>query len=463
MPLKYQILITPAAMILILCGLVWFTLDHYADIARQNEVIRQWGRITDRMHVAIAAAQRMQALAQKLQTSSDEARDEFDFSYLEQYRIFSDSVTYPECADKMSEETRQFVEASEQVVAFKDNLDPGLINTRLQQLIPRLESVYNSFWAQKRSAYIDYYDNVKITGGQLVNVSVAVLASCVVLGAVLSFWTITTTRRRLAAVTNRAKGVCAGDFSSSVITEPPPHIRDEVDELSSCLYRMTERLINVVAVEKVLQGAENERKRIAMDLHDQTLSDLTHVARQIESLQLRGHTDAEQLRQALSALETAVHATQTNVRRIIDDLHPRSLDLLGLESALTAYLMNCAQGEHAPQYYFKFDSTIETALNDFQRLSLYRIAQESLHNVLRHSGCTEFEVVFRMLNNEVIMTIEDNGRGFDTQQLSRSPGRGLINIEERAKAINAQVRWDKSRFSTGTLFELRLPLTQHHP
>jgi len=83
MPFKYQILVTPLTMILLLTRLVWFTLGKHGEIDEQNEVIKQWGRITDHLQIAIAAGERLKDLSLKLQNSPFEKLDELSFTYLE--------------------------------------------------------------------------------------------------------------------------------------------------------------------------------------------------------------------------------------------------------------------------------------------------------------------------------------------------------------------------------------------
>jgi signal transduction histidine kinase len=102
----------------------------------------------------------------------------------------------------------------------------------------------------------------------------------------------------------------------------------------------------------------------------------------------------------------------------------------------------------------------ELRLSRLARVTLYRIAVEAIHNVQRHASASRLEVGLERRGDNLVLAVEDNGRGFDF--VPRLPGefggRGLHNIRERARAIGAQVTWGPARFSSGTRFELQLPL-----
>jgi len=79
-----------------------------------------------------------------------------------------------------------------------------------------------------------------------------------------------------------------------------------------------------------------------------------------------------------------------------------------------------------------------------------------VNNIVRHAHATRYEIEVRRDGDDLTLIVEDNGVGFDYEQARRNGGHGLTNIEERAKTIGAGFRWGKSRFTSGTRFELRL-------
>ena len=140
----------------------------------------------------------------------------------------------------------------------------------------------------------------------------------------------------------------------------------------------------------------------------------------------------------------------------MDDLHPQTLDVLGLNAALQSHIETHqnGNGHSVESNYYASDLAEELILAKSVQLQLYRIVVEAVHNVYRHSGATRYEVNFDVANKHIILSVEDNGCGFT---LSKDAlGRGLHNIQERARTIGATVEWRPSRFSSGTRFELKM-------
>jgi signal transduction histidine kinase len=229
-------------------------------------------------------------------------------------------------------------------------------------------------------------------------------------------------------------------------------VRDELDDLALSINRMTEQLIRVVGTEKLLEGAEEERRRIAMDIHDQTLSDLSSILRGLQVLQKQ-----EICRDQAEALEDELKGAIADLRHLMDNLHPQTLDILGLGAALQAHLERYVGKGDMPEYHLYISPEVDSAgLPRLSKLTLYRIAVEAIHNVIKHARASRYEVNLDLRADQVVLSVEDNGVGFDTRQVTQGGGRGLNNIRERARAIGGQVAWSPSRFSTGTRFELTL-------
>jgi signal transduction histidine kinase len=193
-----------------------------------------------------------------------------------------------------------------------------------------------------------------------------------------------------------------------------------------------------------------------MDIHDQTLSDLASVRRGLEQLETSAAGDT-----AVAPIEADLQRAITNLRTIMDDLHPQTLDILGLPAAIEAHLERVAGSGHLPEFHFLGGTGLsQLPLSRLVKVTLYRIAVEAIHNVQQHASATVLEVGLERRGDKLVLAVEDNGRGFDfTPRLPRSAGgRGLHNIRERARAIGARVAWGASRFSSGTRFELQLPL-----
>lgn len=284
-------------------------------------------------------------------------------------------------------------------------------------------------------------------------VTIIVLGVAILLGIFLSLAFARHILRRIQVLSESAARITAGEFFPP---DAPEVVRDELDGLAVSINRMTDQLIRVVSAEKLLEGAEEERRRIAMDLHDQTLAELSSVRRKVELLKQEASCDVE-----VEAIEEDLQKAMTNLRVVMDNLHPQTLDILGLPAAVESFLeKNCAAGPQ--EYHFLANGDVEKLpFSRLAQVSIYRIIVEAINNVLRHADASHLEVSMVVRGAELVVAVEDNGCGFEhsSQLPTLQGGRGLHNIQERARAIGARVSWRNSRFSTGTRFELSLPVT----
>ena len=207
---------------------------------------------------------------------------------------------------------------------------------------------------------------------------------------------------------------------------------------------------------RLANETEAERRRIARDLHDQTLADLRHLALLIDQLPIeknggqRPPLNAGQLR---SEVESISH----EVRRICEDLSPSALENVGLSAALQFALAHAVE-QAAPECKFEYDFVCDDALDEKLRLpqsaqiQIYRIAQEALSNVCRHAQAKHVWMTAGVSASEMFeLRIEDDGRGFGEADARKNSGRGVANIRARASMIDADVSW-KKRDGSGTVF-----------
>jgi signal transduction histidine kinase/ligand-binding sensor domain-containing protein len=201
--------------------------------------------------------------------------------------------------------------------------------------------------------------------------------------------------------------------------------------------------------------AERERRRIARDLHDQTLADLRHLALLTDQLKTNG--EPAQLNSA--ALRGEIESISQEVRRICEDLSPSVLQNVGFAAALEFALSHAAQD--APpdkrfEYQFHCDDAVEerSQLAPSEQMQIYRIVQEAVSNIWRHATPTEVKMFVTSAEpGEFLLRLEDNGRAFEAGS-NNAEGRGLANMRARAGLIEAHISWDK-RSDGGTIFTLK--------
>jgi signal transduction histidine kinase len=187
---------------------------------------------------------------------------------------------------------------------------------------------------------------------------------------------------------------------------------------------------------QVLTAQEEERKRIARELHDDTAQALTSV---LVRLRLLERSADERLREGLTELRDLTGETLEGVRRMAIDLRPPMLDDLGLEAALQAHVEDFA---HRWPVKAKFTSGRLGRLSPDVELVLYRIVQEALSNVAKHAGASSVEARLTRRGSSLRLVIEDDGCGFDVEatKSSRGSGLGLFGMEERLALIGGSVR-----------------------
>jgi len=186
------------------------------------------------------------------------------------------------------------------------------------------------------------------------------------------------------------------------------------------------------------RAQENERERIARELHDETAQSLLLMAQRLDRLASNPRLRAEvHLTNEMRKLRQEVLQTLTDLRRLTQDLRPRILDDLGLVPALE-WLADDLPNQYGVQASVEIDDDLPELSQETQLL-LFRIAQEALRNVGRHSGATWAAISLRWSEDRVVMTVADDGRGCDLPKdisdLARTGKLGLLGMYERARLL----------------------------
>jgi two-component system sensor histidine kinase UhpB len=206
------------------------------------------------------------------------------------------------------------------------------------------------------------------------------------------------------------------------------------------------------ATGRVLAGQESERLRIAQELHDQVGQELTAVLLGLARLQGRA---PETLQRDMVDVQDAVRGSLEEVRAIAVELRPEALDDLGLESALAVL---CER--FADRAGLEVAQRIEPDLPQLSpeaELVVYRVAQESLTNVARHSGARRAEMSLARENGRLMLSVSDRGRGL---AIGAVPGTGIRGMRERAGLIGAQLTIDRGSGGRGCRVKLAVPLEE---
>ncbi len=250
------------------------------------------------------------------------------------------------------------------------------------------------------------------------------------------------------------------------------------DELEERVHERTVELLNVnetlltevkerVAAEERARGLvrqivtaqEEERKRVARDLHDQLGQQLTALQLKLESHRAR-LADDDGLCAEVEEIQTVARQLDNEVDFLAWELRPASLDDLGLPVALSNFVEEWSKHVGIPAEFHTtgFVSEADRLPSEIET-NLYRIAQEALNNIYKHAEANSVDVIFERRADQVMLIVEDDGKGFKLRTAigPKDRGIGLINMRERASFVGGTLEIE-SKKGVGTTLFVRVPL-----
>ena len=208
------------------------------------------------------------------------------------------------------------------------------------------------------------------------------------------------------------------------------------DELQQQRIRELEKDKQLVAVDSMLKGQEEERSRLAKDLHDGLgglLSGIKFSLSNMKSNLIVTPDNMAVFERSLDMIDTSIQ----ELRRVAHNMMPEMLIKFGLDEALKEYCITINGTKLIAVKYQSFG--LETRLESSTEIIIYRIVQELLNNTMKHAGATEVFVQLVREGNRFNMVVEDNGKGFDTSSVESNTGAGLANIRSRVDYLKGQL------------------------
>jgi signal transduction histidine kinase len=207
------------------------------------------------------------------------------------------------------------------------------------------------------------------------------------------------------------------------------------------------------ALRRVVSAQEQERRRLARELHDETGQALTSILLGLRTVEEAG--GEEEVRAAVAEVRELVRSTLQDVRRLAVELRPKALDDFGLVAALERLTESFTEQTGIA---VGFESLLPTArLTPEIETALYRIVQESLTNIVKHAQAHNVSIVLGRKSDSVSVIVEDDGVGFDPDR-PREDGLGLIGMRERVSLIGGRLTIE-SRPGAGTTFIAEVPVS----
>jgi PAS domain S-box-containing protein len=204
---------------------------------------------------------------------------------------------------------------------------------------------------------------------------------------------------------------------------------------------------------KLMGAQEKERARLARELHDDLSQSIALISIQLATLR-NDPKDLAYVKDRLDQFVSNVERLSVDVHRISHELHPARLTL-GLETALRGFCRELSAA-HPLEIDFEAENLTRNLPKDIS-LCLFRVTQESLQNVIKHSGAASARVRVKLENGEVRLSVSDNGKGFDSSATKAKEALGLISIDERVRAVKGHAKV-VSAVGAGTKIEVHVPV-----
>ncbi len=430
-----------------------FAYFELSDIRKQNMKIRNWTTLSNSLERSTVIAKNMQQIILKLANDGDP--DALYFRYLDNSNrlltLFERIKYHPHTNSYSAAKLARL----ESLVSYRNKIDLKKVTIAFEQLIPFLNTSYHDAHAKKRYAYIHYYDQVNSTTARTIKYAAFGLIVSILFCIILIFWSCNRSRSPLNQISKLNR-----KLALLLDITPTQNGGDVLRQLQATLEKILSKLSINSSPRVIIESTEQERSRIARDMHDQTLSDLTNLSREIDKIDCKSFNEGDDQDSGKFKVNllNEVTSIKEGIRKIIDDLHPQELDLIGLGAAIQSHLEKYCSNPNLPEWKTHIDPKACSALEKNKQLHLYRICLEAINNILKHAHCDRYEISLIKSGDNITLLAEDNGLGIKSSQIHTTNGHGLHNIRERALLINGNVKWDASRFSTGCRFELIIKL-----
>jgi signal transduction histidine kinase len=207
---------------------------------------------------------------------------------------------------------------------------------------------------------------------------------------------------------------------------------------------------------RVIEAEEQERHRIASDLHEDIGQRLTLLSIVIEQLEADPPNPAVDVHSRLDAVRKETLGILTDVKALAHELHSPRLEYLGIAAVMSSFCREYGERKGV-EIDFRNDGLPSTVPPDIS-LCLFRVLQETVHNAVQHSGVRKFDVQLEETSDAIHLTVSDSGVGFNLEAARKDGGLGLNRMQERLKLVKGSLSID-SQPKRGTTIHARVPFT----
>jgi signal transduction histidine kinase len=207
-----------------------------------------------------------------------------------------------------------------------------------------------------------------------------------------------------------------------------------------------------------MTGREEERKRISKDLHDELASTLTGANMYLQVV--KGETDHD--KHIISKIQSSLALSLEQIKQIMNDLYPVSLDNYGLVACLNEFIEEINQLNAINIIFTNTVENIEAKILKEHKIHIFRIIKEISQNTIKHADSSVLSLRFSQNDNKIILETIDQGKGFDGDDKAyTNKGRGLNNIISRVELISGEIYLD-TRPQKGVYYTIEIPILYAH-
>jgi len=205
---------------------------------------------------------------------------------------------------------------------------------------------------------------------------------------------------------------------------------------------------------QLVEAQEQERARIARELHDDINQRVALLAIELDQLRNKRDDLPSEVRIRMNELRLLAADISTDLHALSHELHSSKLDYLGVVRAMTSW---CKEFEKRHKMEIDFKSQNVPKLSQETSICLFRVLQEAVHNAAKHSGAKRIEVHLAENSGEIHLNVSDSGKGFDIKAARRRRGLGLTSMQERVRLVGGTIAIE-SKPTGGTTIHVRVPL-----
>ncbi len=227
-------------------------------------------------------------------------------------------------------------------------------------------------------------------------------------------------------------------------------LRSKIDKLEKVVHDEQELNLSILNIQ------EEDRQRIARDLHDTSLQNLTYLIHKIELSSMFIDEDVLKAKLELTVVNKNLKFIIDEIRNTIFDLRPMSFDDLGLKSAFEELIQKINENRQ-----YQIDMSIEevSCENNVILVTIYRVVQECLNNIKKHSDATQIIFYCKQVDSHCFIDIKDNGKGFTKEEIESKKNKhfGISVIKERVNLLGGKISI-QSKKKKGTHVHIDIPL-----